>query len=355
VANERVEAAPAPGAGRRRAPRAPGALVGAALLAATCCAPPRPAPGLTTVMPTPQLERVPVADDLGQRAYEHVAALVDFGPRYTGSPGWRQALDYLAGVLRRCGLEPVRDRWTDPRFGLTFENVHVTLPGRSRHRILLACHHDTKRCEGHADPANNFYFVGANDSGSGVGLLLALAEELAKAPEPREATVQIAFFDGEESLDFKWNIDKALFGSRRFLEQYLGRRDDPLEPAPELRAMVLLDMVGARDLQIDWETNSDPQLREIIRGAARACGHEHVFFAKSQAVTDDHTPFLRAGIPAIDLIDLIDNPQWHTAEDTLEHIAAESLQLVGEVVLTALPGIERHYFAGSRLQLPERR
>lgn len=319
-----------------------------ALGAATC--------GRSTKEMKPLLELTAVETpmDLGSRAYAHVAKLVGFGPRYSGSPGWQLSLDYIAVTLEeKTGVQPVRDRWTDDKHGVTFENIHVTLPGKSPHRILLACHHDTKKCAGHPDPAHNFHFVGANDSGSGVGLLLALSEELAKTE--RDATVQIVFFDGEECLDYDWDKQKALFGSRHFVAAEKARK---LEPGGDskIRALVLLDMVGAVDLQIDNETYSDQHLRDIFRSAAHACGHQDVFFGESMAITDDHIPFVDEGIPAIDLIDLVNNPQWHTADDTLEHISAQSLQIVGETVMTALPAIESHYI-GKRdsLQLPEKR
>jgi hypothetical protein len=318
-----------------------------ALVAATCRSRTKMKPPLElTVVETPM--------DIGARAYAHVDKLVGFGPRYSGSPGWQKGLDYIAVTLKeKTGVEPVRDRWTDEKSGVTFENIHVTLPGKSPHRIVLACHHDTKKCEGHPDPDHNFPFVGANDSGSGVGLLLALSEELAK--HEHEATLQIVFFDGEESLDFEWNLDHALFGSRRFVAKEKERALEP-DGSGKIRALVLLDMVGAADLQIDEETNSDPHLRDIFRSAAHACGHQDVFFQESMAITDDHIPFVDEGIPAIDLIDLVDNPQWHTSEDTIEHISADSLQIVAEVVMTALPAVEDRYI-GKRdtLQLPQKR
>jgi len=330
-------------------------LLATALLAATC----RDA-GHEPDMQLPLIDLTPaeVSPALGSRSYAHADQLVQFGPRFTGSPGWAKALEYISNTLRQTtGREPVRDRWTDPVHGVTFENIHLTIRGRSPHRIVLAAHHDTKKCEGHPDPDHNFHFVGANDSGSGVGLLLALAEEL--ATQRHEATLQFVFFDGEECLDFDWDSarpeTKALFGSRRFVaaereRELAGDQDGAI------KAMVLLDMVGAKDLQIDLVTNSDPNLRDIIRSAAHACGHQKVFFGQSHAVRDDHVPFLDAGIPAIDLIDLKDNPQWHTADDTMEHISADSLKLVGEVVLTALPAIEHRFVrTPGDLVLPSKR
>jgi hypothetical protein len=101
---------------------------------------------------------------------------------------------------------------------MTFSNVSVLLPGKKPERIVLACHHDTKCTTGHSDPQNNFHFVGANDGASATALLLALVPVLLR--EQREATIELAFFDGEESLDFKWNNDRALFGSKRYVKHH---------------------------------------------------------------------------------------------------------------------------------------
>lgn len=281
--------------------------------------------------------------DLGTRAFAHVQTVVGFGERFPGSPGWQLQLDYITAALRRCGLEPVVDGWTDRLESITFANVHATLAGVSPARLVLACHHDTKRCAGHPDPAHNFRFVGANDGGSGVGLLLALAETLAQGPK-RLASIEFVFFDGEESLEFKWNHARALFGSKRYVAQERVSGSGRHWTAP-IRAMVLLDMIGAKDLQLDADSNSDRTLATILRNAAFASGHADLAFTEPNSVTDDHLPFLDAGIPAAVLIDLRNNPQWHTPDDTLEHISAHSLQRVGEIVLTALPDIERRFFA----------
>jgi len=288
-----------------------------------------------------QLHPAAASKDIGQRAHDHVARLVSLGPRHTGSPGWYRAIAYIKQELGKLGLTPEKDRWVHRIENITFENIWVTFPGKSKDQLLIACHHDTKCCVGHPTSENNFHFVGANDSGSGVGLLLALAKELRNRKSI--ATIQLVFFDGEESVPFKWDLKRALFGSRRFVRRYQQRLLD-MGGGPRIRGLVLLDMVGAKDLQIDDEANSDRQLHHVFRMAAKACGQEQFFFQNRHQVTDDHIPFLDDGIPAIDLIDLYDNPQWHTVHDTLEHISANSLQIVGEVVLTALPGLEQHLF-----------
>lgn len=291
----------------------------------------------------PRLQPVPAPKDLGDRAFAHVRTLVGFGPRHTGAqptPGWTQQLDHIGTTLRGFGLVPERDVWTDRKELVTFCNVRASIPGKRKDRILLACHHDTKCTTGHADPAHNFTFTGANDGASGVALLLALAEVLSK--QPQEATIELVFFDGEESLDWAWNDGaRALFGSKRFVKQH--RDASIVGDEPRIAAMVLLDMVGRTDLHIQEELYSTHRLRELVYGAAVATGHEKLFFQRAEAASDDHKPFLEVGIPAVDLIDLNGNPHWHKATDTIDNVSAASLQKVGEVVLTLLPAIEREY------------
>ena len=289
------------------------------------------------------LTKVEAPKDLGQTALEHVRQVVAFGPREPGTEAWRRQLDYIAAEVRKQGLEPVRDHWTDPAEKREFENISVCLPGERQERIVLCCHHDTKRTHGHPDAAHNFPFVGANDGGSGVGLLLALLPVLKQ--QPHRATLQLVFLDGEESLDWEWHDDRALFGSRHFVRQHRDRQ--MLGGEPRIAACILLDMVGRKDLRIDEETGSTPELREILWSAAVACGQQGRFFHTHGKTKDDHVPFLDAGIPAVDLIDLNENPDWHKQTDVVDNLSAESLQRIGEVVLTMLPEVEREYLPQS--------
>ncbi len=280
---------------------------------------------------------------LGERAMDHVQRLVDMGPRNPGNPaapGWSMQLDYITDRLQALKVRHHRDTWTDRKELITFTNVIATIPGKVPERILLACHHDTKCTQGHRDPENNFHFVGANDGGSGVALLLELARVL--RDRDNVATVQLVFFDGEESLDWRWNDgERALFGSKRFVTRH--RDAVMLGEEAEIRALILLDMVGRTDLHIQEELYSTPALRSLAYSAAVACGHERHFFQRSEAASDDHTPFLDAGIPAVDLIDLNGNPHWHKQTDTIENMSAASIQKVADVVLTMLPEVERMY------------
>lgn len=282
------------------------------------------------------------AKDAGERALAHARVLCELGPRHTGQPGWHAQLEYLERHLRGLGLAVARDTWTDRKELLTFTNLSVTIPGRVPERIVVAAHHDTKCTSGHPDAEHNFRFVGANDGASGVAVLLELAAHLQR--HPPTATVQIVFFDGEESLDWAWNeAARALFGSKRFVKQHRDRL--LLDPAaePRIAALVLLDMVGRTDLHIQEELFSTPRLRTLLWSAAVALGVQDRVFRRAETASDDHRPFLDVGIPAVDLIDLAGNPHWHKPTDTIENLSAASLETSLALVLTLLPAVEREF------------
>jgi Zn-dependent M28 family amino/carboxypeptidase len=266
-----------------------------------------------------------------------VRRLVELGPRPPGSPAAAKARAYIVERLREAGLEVEEDPFEakTPLGPVAMANVLARLPGTAPRAILLGTHYDTKKFEG-------FEFVGANDGGSGTGLLLELARALAAMPG-RRATIRFAFLDGEEAL-VDWDMEKdAVYGSRHLVDRW--RREGTLS---EIGAFVLLDMVGDRDLGIFREDRGTASLREIFAEAARKTGHGAKFFQRSIYLDDDHVPFLKAGVASIDLIDYAYGPPsppgagryWHTAEDTLDKVSAESLAVVGEVALAALPLIE---------------
>ncbi len=301
-----------------------------------------PAISQSEVLP---LTAVRTPADFGDRAFAHARAITEMGQRDPGTPGWTQQLDYIEAQLRGCGIAAERDTWTDAKEKITFTNLSATIPGKRQERIVLACHHDTKRMSGHPDPEHNFAFVGANDGASGVAVLLALAPLLAAGP--REATIELVFFDGEESLDWSWNdAARALFGSKRYVKRQ--RDAELLGEASRIAAMVLLDMVGRTDLHIQEELYSTTHLRQLLWSAAVACGHQQHVFRRAEAAADDHKPFLEVGIPALDLIDLNGNPHWHKPTDTLANLAPASLRITGDLVLTMLPAIERDYVLQKR-------
>jgi Zn-dependent M28 family amino/carboxypeptidase len=230
------------------------------------------------------------------------------------------------GELRRSGIEAEVQPFEagTPHGRLRMANVIARLPGRRPEVVALAGHYDTKLF-------TSFRFVGANDGGSSAALLIELARRLAKAP--RDYTLWIIWFDGEEARE-AWTATDSLYGSRHLAAE--------LEQAGRLpRALVLLDMIGDRDLNIRRDTYSTRWLTDILWASAARLGYARHFLNEPLPVEDDHAPFLKAGVPAALLIDF-DYPPWHTADDTLDKVAARSLAIVGDVVLDALPSIE-HY------------
>jgi len=262
----------------------------------------------------------------GAAAFRHVERLVGIGPRVAGSPGGERARAYIVGELRRSGIEAeVRPfEAGTPHGRLRMANVIARLPGRRPEVVVLAGHYDTKLF-------NSFRFVGANDGGSSAALLIELARRLAKAP--RDYTLWVVWFDGEEARE-AWTATDSLYGSRHLAAELAHAGRLP-------RALVLVDMIGDRDLNIRRDTYSTPWLTDILWSSAARLGYAKHFLSDPLPVEDDHAPFLQAGVPAALLIDF-DYPPWHTAGDTLDKVSARSLAIVGDVVLDALPSIE-HY------------
>lgn len=262
----------------------------------------------------------------GQAAFRHVERLVAFGPRAAGSPALARARRYIVDQLKQTGLIVTEQPFTatTPAGPIRMVNVIAELPGSRPEVILIGGHYDTKFF-------SNFRFVGANDGGSSTGFLLELARRLEKAP--RTFTYWFVFFDGEEARR-EWSPTDGIYGSRHLASAL--QKDGRLK---RLRAVVVVDMIGDRDLTIRREQASTPWLTGLIWENARRLGHRAHFLDEILAVEDDHLPFLRVGVPSVLLIDF-DFPSWHTPEDTLDKLAPRSFQVVGEVLLASLPAIE---------------
>jgi glutaminyl-peptide cyclotransferase len=263
----------------------------------------------------------------GERAFEHLRRIVAIGPRPAGSPGAAETRQYITRELKALGLtvEPQAFDPRTPRGSLPMVNLRVAVPGRAPGpRLLIGGHYDTKLFD-------DITFLGANDGGSSTAFLLELARVLIRRADNR-LPIELVFFDGEEAV-VEWEGDDNTYGSRHYVEA--ARRDSTLS---RIGALVLVDMIGDKDLRILRETYSTPWLTDIIWEHARQLGRPE-FVDDSTAVLDDHIPFLRAGVPAVNIIDM-DYPAWHTAADTLAQVSARSLQVVGDVLMSALPDIE---------------
>jgi len=289
------------------------------LLAACARAPSTPAPA-----------RLDPAAFSGERALYEAHALVAVGPRVATTEGARRAAAHLRDRLQLHGVEAEIDTFADrtPQGRQPFCNVIGRLPGKQPGLILLGSHFDTKAGVGAT-------FQGANDSASSSGALLELARVLAASgwagPE-----LQFVFFDGEEALH-NYGASDGLHGSRHHANRLVRERR-----AGQVLGVIVLDMIGDRDLNVTIPRNGAPALAARVLRAAQAEGVRHRFALYPYEIGDDHEPFLKAGMPAVDLIDFTfgsapeRNDYWHTLDDTVDKLSGESLATVGRVVLRLL-------------------
>jgi glutaminyl-peptide cyclotransferase len=251
----------------------------------------------------------PGVDRFDERAaFRLLREQVELGPRPAGSEASRVLGERLLGLLPD-------GRFQDVPGGL--RNVIGTVRGRQRGYLVVGAHYDTKDVPG---------FVGANDGASGTAVVTELARTLRR---PRH-TIHFVLFDGEESPG------SADLSTAEFTAQGLRGSKVAVRSFRDARAMVLLDFVGDRRLEIPREQNSSPGLWRRLRSAAGRVEAGRVFPDETQgAISDDHIPFLQAGIPAIDLIDF-DFPCWHRRCDDLSAVSPRSLDAVGETVYELL-------------------
>ncbi len=274
-----------------------------------------------------------------QRAYDEAAAFVRLGPKTPGAPEMETIAAYLHDRLEDAGVQAFIQTFEDatPDGQKTFHNILARIPAAAADAplLLLAAHYDTK--------TGITPFEGANDSGSGTGLLIELARTLAAAA-PHPVEFRFALFDGEECLR-DYGPQDGFHGSR-----HLAAQMETAGELPRLAAMVLLDMVGDKHLTITIPRNSTPRLVSLAFAAARDEQARDAFRLLDGAIGDDHVPFLLRGVPAIDLIDFQYgsapglNDYWHTPEDTLDKLSAESLGTVGRVTLRLLASLAARPF-----------
>jgi len=258
----------------------------------------------------------------GEKAFAHVQRLIDLGPHPAGSNAIDKARGYIEEQLRHSGWQITRQAFTEdtPRGKIEFVNLIARFSGDGNaapSSFLLCSHYDTKLFKA-------IRFVGANDGGSSTGLLLELARVIGQHPNLAK-NIELVFFDGEEAYENFSDTD-GLYGSRYFAKQLQSGG------AKQFRAGILFDMVGDRSLGITLPADSPAALARDIFAAAEALKLRNYFSYLDRDLIDDHAPLNAIGIPTIDMIDF-DYPWWHTADDTIDKISAQSLQIVGSVAL----------------------
>jgi len=265
----------------------------------------------------------------GERAFNDLRQLVELGPRPSGSQALHRAREYICRQLSAVGAEVWRDSFvaTTPVGDIPMTNLVGIVQGESPTVVILAGHYDTAKLDG-------VRFVGANDGGSSAGFLLEMARVLSR--RKNKLTYRLVFFDGEEALK-QWSASDSLYGSRHLAEKL-----DSEGSLIQIKALILVDMIADRHLNVLRESNSTPWLSDVVFGSAHQMGYARSFSGGSFPVEDDHGPFLRRGVPAVDIIDLTPFRSYHhTAQDTLDNCSSESLAVVGRVVLATLASLER--------------
>jgi glutaminyl-peptide cyclotransferase len=252
----------------------------------------------------------------GQRAFQDIVAQVNLGPRTPGSIAHAQTIIYIQSELVKAGwnAQVQATNW----LGFSVLNI-IASRSESAPDIIIGAHYDTRiQADQDSGPRRNMPVPGANDGASGVAVLLELARSLPTNTIP----VWLVFFDAEDNggLDNR----QWIMGSKAFVSLMT------IKP----HAVVIVDMVGDANLNIYQERNSDPVLTSEIWGQAAKLGFSNYLISSPKYdMIDDHTPFLEAGIPAVDIIDF-DYPYWHTTGDTSDKVSSTSLQVVGKTLWT---------------------
>lgn len=260
------------------------------------------------------------------RAMEYARKVVSFGPRPPGSAALRDLRAYILAQLKLDGCEVTQDSFTGhtPGGPVPMVNIIARFPGKSGRAVVFSGHYDTKKMAG-------VTFVGADDGGSSTAFLLEMAAALHGAPHRDD--IYLVWFDGEEAFG-EWSATDSLYGSRHLAERWAA--DNTLG---KIKAFILVDMIGDKDLDTLQEENSSPELRRLIWSTAQRLGYGKYFLNSGGPVDDDHTPFVQMGVNAVDLIDF-DKTYWHTPNDTIDKLSAHSFQVVGTVLMAVLRELE---------------
>ncbi len=262
----------------------------------------------------------------GERALAYTREFVAIGPRWPTSLGHAKAEAFLRAHFQRDQLEEDAFTADTPIGPVNLRNFIVKFPGKKPGIIVLGTHYETNY------PLRNINFVGANDGGSTTGLLMAIADQLRGKPNDG-CSIWLVFFDGEEAF-VNWSQSDSTFGSRHLAAKW--GRDGTLG---KIKAFMLADMIGDKDLDIQRETNSTPWLSDLVKQAAHKFGYDRYFFKMEEPVEDDHLPFVHRGVPSVDIIDIDygpNNSYHHTAQDTMDKISAKSLTIDGDVFLETI-------------------
>ncbi len=268
--------------------------------------------------PLPQID--------SKRAFQYIKEIVAFGTRPMGSENHKKVENYITSHLKGDQVED--DAFTAETVEGEFpvRNIIAKYPGTKDGIVVILGHYDTNY------PLRNVGFVGANDGGSSAAILLEYANHL-RGKKRDGYSVWLVWTDGEEAVR-QWTDTDSLYGSRHLAEKW--EKDGTLK---RIKALLVMDMIGDADLNIDRETNSTPWLIDLVYEAAERGGVQSHFYARAGAIEDDHLPFVKRGVPSLDVIDLdygYNNVFHHTPQDTLDKLSPRSLEIVGNTTLEAI-------------------
>ncbi|PYV25674.1 MAG: peptidase M28 [Acidobacteria bacterium] len=298
------------------------------LLSAPVCLEEWDPPDFSPPTPSPE-SRIPAFH--GSRAFDDLKRLVEFGPRPPGSKALAESRRWITDQLKQSGCEIEEDSFVadTPVGQVPMTNLIAKVPGARPEVLMVAGHYDTKRFDTGA-------FVGANDGASSTAFLLELGRMLGRRKNP--ATYWLVFFDGEEAFR-QWSSTDSLYGSRHLAAKLTASGE-----LSRIHAMILVDMIADANLDIHRDSNSTPWLTDMIFRTAQRLGYSRYFLDEPMAISDDHVPFVNAGVSAADVIDLDYGPPGnsyhHTTKDTVDKCSPASMTIVGRVVTATLDEIE---------------
>ncbi|MFY9845501.1 MAG: M28 family peptidase [Terriglobales bacterium] len=279
-------------------------------------------------------DNAPLPHINAKRAFEYTREVTAFGPRYMGNENHKKLERYILDHLKDDHLKDDQveaDDFTADTVEGKFpvRNIIAKFPGTKDGTIVIMGHYDTNY------PLRNIGYVGANDGGSSTAILLEFANQLRVAPGKKRDgySVWLVWTDGEEAVK-TWSDTDSLYGTRHLAEKW--EKDGTLK---KIKALMVMDMIGDADLNIDRNTNGTPWLLDLIYAAAERLGYQSHFYDRQGPIEDDHLPFFKRGVPSADVIDLdygYNNVFHHTAQDTMDKLSPKSLQIVGDTIMETI-------------------
>jgi glutaminyl-peptide cyclotransferase len=296
-----------------------------------------PAPKSESTAPAPATPEAAAPDSAplphidSKRAFQYTREVTAFGPRYMGSENHKKLEHYILDHLKGDQVED--DAFTADTVEGKFpvRNIIAKFPGTKDGIIVILGHYDT------VYPLRNSGFVGANDGGSSTAILLEFANQL-RGKTRDGYSVWLVWTDGEEAVR-QWSDTDSLYGTRHLAEKW--EKDGTLK---KIKALMVMDMIGDADLNIDRNTKGAPWLLDLIYEAAVRGGYQSHFYARQGPDEDDHIPFYTRGVPTADLIDFdygYNNVFWHSPQDTMDKLSPKSLEIVGDTILETIHLLDR--------------